>query len=240
MRVHRSNFHQVGFVESPALSELVKAFKDTKIPILVDLGHGAVTELGIPDTEGLPGTVQGCLEAGADLVLFSGDKLLGGPQAGIIVGRKDYVDALRKDPLHRALRADKLTLAALESVLADHLARRHENIPVMNFINRQPEGIKKRAEALESQIGKLMRDKGFSIELRACSSAVGGGSSANFELPSFALFLSHNIRSSEELLKSLREGTPRVVARIHDSELMLDMRTVMDDEGLGEALKALL
>jgi L-seryl-tRNA(Ser) seleniumtransferase len=239
MRVHRSNFHQVGFVESPELSEICASLKETKIPVIVDLGHGAVSDLGIPEDEGLPGTVQGCLEAGADLVLFSGDKLLGGPQAGIIVGHKEYVQALKKDPLHRVLRADKMTLAALESVLADHLAGRFENIPVMAAISLSAESLELRAQSIKSSCEQALKDAGFLVDVQQCSSAVGGGSSANFELPSYGLSIRHEKRSSEDLLAALRGGTPRVIARIHNEELTVDLRTVTDDEALTKALEAL-
>ena len=211
LRVHQSNFRVVGFTEQPTLGELVEVAQRAGLPLVDDLGSGAIRELGDEPT------VTGSLAAGADLVCFSGDKLLGGPQAGIIVGRKELIEKLRRHPLQRALRADKLTLAALEGTLAVYLdpARARAEIPVLRMLDEPVATIRARAERLAGLVGG---------EIEETVARVGGGALPLTELPSFACAV------EESLSRPLRVGDPSVVGVIRDGRLLLDARTIADDE----------
>ena len=211
LRVHQSNFRVVGFTEQPRLEELVRIGRAHDIPVVDDLGSGVLVEL-----EGEP-SARDALSAGADLVCFSGDKLLGGPRAGIVVGRADLVEELRRHPLQRALRADKLTLAALEGTLALYLdpERAAREIPVLRMLGEPLETVRGRAERL----GALA---GGEVEQTVCR--VGGGALPLAELPSFACAV------EEELATPLREGEPPIVGILRDGRLLLDCRTLTDEE----------
>jgi L-seryl-tRNA(Ser) seleniumtransferase len=211
LRVHQSNFRVVGFTEQPRLEELVRIGRTHGIPVVDDLGSGVLVEL-----EGEP-SARDALSAGADLVCFSGDKLLGGPQAGIIVGRADLVEKLRRHPLQRALRADKLTLAALEATLALYLdpERAAREIPVLRMLGEPLEAIRGRADRLAE-----LADG----EVEPTVGRVGGGALPLAELASFACAV------EEELARPLREGEPPVVGILRDGRLLLDCRTLTDDE----------
>lgn len=211
LRVHQSNFRLVGFTEQPALSELAELARGRELPLIDDLGSGALLDLGDEPT------ARGGLAAGADLVSFSGDKLLGGPQAGIIVGRKDLVERLRRHPLQRALRADKLTLAALEATLLLYLdpALARQEIPVLRMLDEPIETVRARAAELAERLGG---------EVEETVARVGGGALPLLELTSFACAL------EEELGAPLRAGDPPVVGIVRDGHLLLDCRTVSDPE----------
>jgi L-seryl-tRNA(Ser) seleniumtransferase len=211
LRVHQSNFRVVGFTEQPRLEELVRIGRTHGIPVVDDLGSGVLVEL-----EGEP-SARDALSAGADLVCFSGDKLLGGPQAGIIVGRADLVEKLRRHPLQRALRADKLTLAALEATLALYLdpERAAREIPVLRMLGEPLEAIRGRADRLAE-----LADG----EVEPTVGRVGGGALPLAELPSFACAI------EEELATPLGEGDPPIVGILRDGRLLLDCRTLTDDE----------
>jgi L-seryl-tRNA(Ser) seleniumtransferase len=215
LRVHQSNFRVVGFTEQPRLDELAALARRHGLPLLDDLGSGALV-----DVEGEP-TPAAALAAGADLVCFSGDKLLGGPQAGIVAGRADLVDKLRRHPLHRALRSDKLTLAALEGTLALYLDR-PDAIPVVRML-REP------AEAVRSRAGRLAAATGGAVEETVAR--VGGGALPLAELPSFACAV------EEELAAALRVHEPPVIAVVRDGRTLLDCRTLTDAEA-GEVAEA--
>ena len=211
LRVHQSNFRVVGFTEQPRLEELVRIGRTHGIPVVDDLGSGVLVEL-----EGEP-SARDALSMGADLVCFSGDKLLGGPQAGIIVGRADLVEKLRRHPLQRALRADKLTLAALEGTLALYLdpERAAREIPVLRMLGEPLEAVRGRADRLAD-----LADG----EVEPTVGRVGGGALPLAELPSFACAV------EEELAMPLREGGPPIVGILRDGRLLLDCRTLTDDE----------
>jgi L-seryl-tRNA(Ser) seleniumtransferase len=211
LRVHQSNFRVVGFTEQPRLEELVRIGRTRGIPVVDDLGSGVLVEL-----EDEP-SAHDALSAGADLVCFSGDKLLGGPQAGIVVGRADLVEKLRRHPLQRALRADKLTLAALEGTLALYLdpERAAREIPVLRMLGEPLEAVRGRAERLAELVGG---------EVEQTVGRVGGGALPLAELPSFACAV------EEELATPLREGEPPIVGILRDGRLLLDCRTLTDDE----------
>jgi L-seryl-tRNA(Ser) seleniumtransferase len=208
LRVHQSNFRVVGFTEQPRLEELAAVARRHALPLLDDLGSGVLTEL-----PGEP-SARESLAAGADLVCFSGDKLLGGPQAGIVVGRAELVERLRRHPLHRAVRADKLTLAALEGTLRVYLDA-PERIPVLRMLEENVEVVRARAERLASLVGGTVEET---------VGRVGGGALPLAELPSFACAV------EESLAGLLRGGAPPVVGIVRDGRLLLDCRTLGDDE----------
>jgi L-seryl-tRNA(Ser) seleniumtransferase len=206
LRVHQSNFRVVGFTDLPPLRRLAQVAQSHNLPLVDDLGSGVLVELADEPS------AKESLAAGADLVTFSGDKLLGGPQAGIVVGRADLVERLRRHPLHRALRADKLTLAALEGTLALYLDA-PERIPVLRML--RDDGVRARAERLASLTGGTVEET---------VARVGGGALPLAELPSFACAL------EEELAVPLRSTEPPVVGIVRDGKLLLDCRTLTDDD----------
>ena len=207
LRVHQSNFRVVGFTEQPRLAELVRVGRAHGIPVVDDLGSGVLVEL-----EDEP-SARDALAAGADLVCFSGDKLLGGPQAGIVVGRGELVERLRRHPLQRALRADKLTLAALEATLALYLdpERAAREIPVLRMLAEPANAVRARAERLAGLVGG---------DVEQTVGRVGGGALPLAELPSFACSV------EEELAARLREADRPVVALVRDGRCLLDCRTI--------------
>jgi L-seryl-tRNA(Ser) seleniumtransferase len=208
LRVHQSNFRVVGFTEQPRLEELAAVAHRHDLPLVDDLGSGALGELADEPT------ARAGLAAGADLVCFSGDKLLGGPQAGVVAGRADLVARLRRHPLQRALRADKLTIAALEGTLRLALDD-PDAIPVVRMLREPPERVRARAERLAEQAGG---------EVEETVARAGGGALPLAELPSFACAV------EEELAAPLRLGVPPVVGIVRDGRLLLDCRTLTDDE----------
>ncbi len=208
LRVHQSNFRVVGFPEPPRLDELAAVAQRHGLPLLDDLGSGVLTEL-----PGEP-SARESLAAGADLVCFSGDKLLGGPQAGIVVGRADLIELLRVHPLHRAVRADKLTLAALEGTLRLYLDA-PERIPVLRMLREDAGVVRARAERLAALVGGTVEET---------VARVGGGALPLAEIQSFACAL------EETLAAALRVGEPPVVGIVRDGKLLLDCRTLRDDE----------
>jgi L-seryl-tRNA(Ser) seleniumtransferase len=212
LRVHQSNFRVVGFAEQPRLEELAALARRRGIPLVDDLGSGALLS-GTTAIEGEPTPAQ-ALTAGADLVCFSGDKLLGGPQAGIVAGRAELVEALRRHPLHRALRSDKLTLAALEGTLRLYLDRPDE-VPVLRMLREPTDVVRARAERLAAATGGAVEET---------VARVGGGALPLAELPSFACAL------EEELAPELRLHEPPVVAVVRDGRTVLDCRTLTDAE----------
>jgi L-seryl-tRNA(Ser) seleniumtransferase len=208
LRVHQSNFRVVGFTEQPTLAELAQVAQSHKLPLVDDLGSGALFDLGDEPT------ARASIAAGADLVCFSGDKLLGGPQAGIIVGRADLVERLRRHPLQRALRADKLTLAALEGTLTLALDSPNE-IPALRMLREPADAVRARAELLAEEVGG---------DVEETVARAGGGALPLAELPSYACAI------EEELAEPLRRGEPPVVGILRDGRLLLDCRTLTDAE----------
>jgi len=211
LRVHPSNFRVVGFTERPETAELAKLAHGHNLPLVDDLGSGVLVHL-----EDEPSAKES-VAAGADLVCFSGDKLLGGPQAGIVVGRAELVERLRRHPLQRALRADKLTLAALEGTLALYLdpERAAREVPVLRMLSESVEAVRARAERLAAIVGGAVEET---------VARVGGGALPLAELPSFACAV------EQELAARLRETNPPVVAVLRDGRCLLDCRTITEAE----------
>jgi L-seryl-tRNA(Ser) seleniumtransferase len=208
LRVHQSNFRLVGFTEQPRLEELALVAQSHKLPLVDDLGSGALVDVGDEPT------ARASLAAGADLVCFSGDKLLGGPQAGIIVGGVELIERLRRHPLQRALRADKLTLAALEGTLQLAIDAPGD-VPVIRMLREPAEEVRARAARLAKQLGGQVEET---------VARAGGGSLPVTELPSFACAV------EEELAERLRGSDPPIVAVVRDGRTLLDCRTISDAE----------
>lgn len=222
LRVHRSNFRIDGFTEQPSLVELCSAAHAVALPLVEDLGSGSLI-----DDLGSEPSVQASIAAGVDLVCFSGDKMLGGPQAGIIVGRRALVDELGRHPLMRALRVDKLTLAALEGTLIEYLAGRGERtIPVLRMIRTPAADIERRAR----QLGDRLAAAGWTIEIVPGVSAIGGGSAPGVELPTMLVAIAHDGFTPDALEARLRTLDPPVIARIDADRVVLDLRTVPEDQ----------
>ncbi|RPH48164.1 MAG: L-seryl-tRNA(Sec) selenium transferase [Desulfobacteraceae bacterium] len=230
LKVHTSNYSIVGFTASVTLKDLVELGSKHQIPVMEDLGSGTFIDFSKYGLLKEP-TVQESVSAGTDVVTFSGDKLLGGPQAGIIVGKKDIVDCVKKNPLTRALRIDKLTLAALESTL--RIYRDPEKavklIPTLFMLTTPFDLIKKRAEKLFRLLAKI-NNPSLSINLADMSSKAGGGSLPLLDLPSKCIAVKIDGISANTLERNMRENTPPVIGRIEDDRFIMDLRTVQDDE----------
>ena len=222
MKVHTSNYRIVGFSGTPALADLVKLGHDHGLPVLEDLGSGCLVKLADYGIQDEP-SVQDSLKAGVDVVSFSGDKLLGGPQAGIILGRKEYLDMLKKHPLNRAMRVDKMTLAALEATLDSYERGRTEEIPVLAMLSAGPDALKAKAETLAA----LLQEAGVPVCVVPVQGQVGGGSVPSQNLPSFAVALTGNVTVLEE---KLRLGWNPIIGRIHNDTYLLDVRTLWEED----------
>ena len=233
LRVHPSNFRIVGFTESADLKDLVALGRQRSVTVVEDLGSGLLDQMKEPLNH--EATIAESLATGVDVVTASGDKLLGGPQAGLLVGRKKAVDALRRNPLYRALRVDKMTIAALDSVLALHEAGRREELPVPRMLAMPKAAIRARVEALRDRL----QAKGLTgVDVRDVDSAVGGGAAPDIALPSAALAVTPSGESAESLARRLRESSPPIIARIENDLVLLDLRTVLpgEDEEIERAL----
>jgi L-seryl-tRNA(Ser) seleniumtransferase len=238
LRVHRSNFRVVGFTESASTGDLVRLGRERNLPVIEDFGSGNLVPLA---SVGLPGepTVSESLASGIDLCIFSGDKLLGGPQAGILIGEGSRVEACRRNPMARALRVDKLVYAALEATLSAYVrGRAFEEIPVLRMLALPAEEIRSRALAL---VGRLARGGELTIEIQPSASFVGGGAAPDGEIPTWVIALRGRDRSAEGLLASLRRNEPPILARISDDRVLLDLRTIAPEEEpiLERALRSL-
>jgi L-seryl-tRNA(Ser) seleniumtransferase len=232
LRVHPSNFQMTGFTERPAIEELSALGRKHSLPVFEDLGSGCLADLsGIGIVEPM---ARASLAAGVDVIAFSGDKLLGGPQAGIIAGRRDLVERTRRHPLFRALRADKLAIAAMEETLSAHLRGAWDEIPAQRMLRLSPNELRQRASAFVERLQPHL-PAGASLEIVEGFSVIGGGSTPDQKLPTFLLAVSCRQLTSarlEERLRQPAEGIP-VIARIEDGRLLLDLRTVLpDEEGL--------
>lgn len=232
LHVHTSNYRIVGFTRETTVEELVALGRETGIPVMSDLGSGSLLSM---DQFGLPPepTVQQTVAAGADVVTFSGDKLLGGPQAGIIVGSKDLLGRMKKNPLTRALRIDKMTVAALEATLREYLDFRKaaQNIPTLRMIGAETDRLHTRAKAL-SQLLEEAAGERAEISMESEQSAVGGGAMPTADLPSWLVSVKPASMAVEDLAGRLREGNPAVMGRIKDDRLLLDIRTLLKDDDI--------
>src|SRR5271163_2941479 len=230
LRVHPSNFKMVGFTEKPALEELVALSRGTGIPLIEDLGSGCLVDLS---AQGLcEPTVRESIDAGVDIVMFSGDKLLGGPQAGIITGKKELIARVRRHPLFRALRVDKLTIAALESTLSAYLRAAWDELPALRMMRITAEELRRRSgEFLALLRLQVPRDE-VECEIADGHSLAGGGSTPSQTLPTKLLRFASGRHSAAQLEQRLRRAPAgiSVIARVEDDRLVLDLRTVFPDQ----------
>jgi len=237
MRVHPSNYRIVGFASSPDLSELAALAHEHELPLYEDAGSGVLrdlTQFGVVDEP----SVSDVVASGVDVVSFSGDKLLGSAQAGLIVGKRVIVERLRKHPLYRALRSDKLRLAALEATLTSHQRdKAAAEIPVFQMLALTPDEIHKRAKSIMEQA----TPSELKLSLEPGESAVGGGTAPTSKLKSVVISLTHPRKSAAELERQLRRNSPPIVARVADEKVLLDIRSVSpaDFPALIAALKGL-
>ncbi len=226
LRVHPSNFKVTGFTDKPSLKELVALSQRSGLPLVEDLGSGCLVDLseyGVSEP-----TVKQSIDAGVSVVMFSGDKLLGGPQAGIIAGKKDLIARVRRYPLFRALRVDKLTIAALEATLGAYLRAAWDEIPVIQMIRATPQELKRRAENFVREIRPELPLDEVEIEIADGTSLAGGGSTPSQTLPTKIIRIASARYSATKLEKRLRDAPAgiSVIARVEDDRLILDLRTV--------------
>ena len=229
LKVHTSNFKILGFTESVSIEELCKLGREKDIPVIEDIGSGVLIDLSKYGLEYEP-TVQDSIKAGVDVVSFSGDKLLGGPQAGIIVGKKKYIDKMKKNPLTRAFRIDKFTATILEMIFHEYLNEENaiKNIPVLSLITKDLKEIEKNANALFNKIENLENVADINVE--DTFSQIGGGSLPAERIKSKSVTIMPKNISTQSLEAKLRAGKNPVVGRISEEKLILDMRTVLEDE----------
>lgn len=234
MKVHTSNFRIVGFSESADTASLAALAHGKGLPLIYDLGSGSLVPSASYGISGEP-DVPAAVADGADIICFSGDKLLGGPQAGIIVGKKHYIDIIKSHPLARAMRIDKMTLAALEATLRIYAdGESVQKIPVLSMLSASPEKLRERAEALSA----LLREKGIGCETVGLSGQVGGGSAPTTELESRGVAVISERLSVNALEDVLRRASVPVIGRIVDDRFCLDVRTIRDVQ-LAEAAEAI-
>ncbi len=234
LKVHTSNYRIIGFTEEASLRELRELGDKYGIPVIYDMGSGLMVDLspwGIREP-----VVTNALKEGADLVLFSGDKLLGGPQAGIAVGRSDIIARMKKHPLARVVRADKMTFAALEATLLEYLdtGRALENIPVLRMISRPEEELKEVCLKLKGDIDEIMDPAtgrpAYITKVQKEDGVVGGGSAPDSKLRSQVLVLTSEAMSPDTIEKLLRKGEPPIVVRIHNEKVIFDVRTLKTED----------
>lgn len=226
LKVHTSNYKIVGFTESVSTRELCDLGGARSIPVFVDLGSGCLTDLEQFGIRGEP-TVQDAVLAGADVVSFSGDKLLGGPQAGILVGKKIYIDALKKHPLIRALRPGKMTLAALQATLCSYMEEREkEDIPTIAMLSQSPEELREKAEKL----CRILVERGVDADVAHEEDVIGGGSVPGQMLPSFAASVTPTGCNATALAEHLRCCKKPIIARIEREKLLLCVRTIRTED----------
>ena len=229
LKIHKSNYRIVGFADEVSIEDLAKLGSKHKIPVMFDLGSGCLIDLrpfGIHDEP----SVKEIVKTGVDLTTFSGDKLLGGPQGGVIVGKKEYIDRIQKNPMTRAMRIDKLTLAGFEATLMEYIDEEKvvENIPTLRMLLQKPDEIKGRAKRIARRLKTEIRDAHITVISDA--SRAGGGSLPEVDLPTYAVSLKTDVVSVNELEERLRKGIPPVIARIKGDSLIVDARTVMDKD----------
>ena len=234
LRVHPSNFRMMGFTERPSLHDLAQLAEERKLVLMEDLGSGCLTNLApFGLREEAPAAES--LKAGAHVVTFSGDKLLGGPQAGILLGKRDLLAKIRKNPLFRALRVDKLSIAALEATVALYLREDYAAIPAQRMIRASVDEIAARAARLAE---KLAGSSGFEFSLIDGESVAGGGSTPGQFLPTRLIAVTHRSRSTQDLAEALRRNRPPIIARMEDNRVLIDLRTVLGEEQEGEIARA--
>ncbi|KAF1085354.1 L-seryl-tRNA(Sec) selenium transferase [Sporotomaculum syntrophicum] len=230
LHVHTSNYRIMGFTRETTIAELVDLGLSGQLPVMSDLGSGSLKDLSV---YGLPAepTVQQVVKDGADVVTFSGDKLLGGPQAGIIVGKKSYIDRMKKNPLTRAVRIDKFTIAALEATLREYIEPQMawQRIPTLAMLSADNNLLKQRAEAVTAELNTAAGEYAL-CKVVQTNSAVGGGALPTADLPSWGVEVAPRDMTVFDLAGRLREQEPAVIGRLQDEKLLLDLRTILPGE----------
>lgn len=232
LHVHTSNYRIVGFTRETSVEEMVHIARESGLPVMSDLGSGFLVDLakfGLPPEP----TVQEVVAAGADVVTFSGDKLLGGPQAGIIVGSREHIQKMKKNPLTRAVRIDKMTIAALEATLREYLnpTAATRSIPTLRMLSTDIESLEKKATVLAALLEEAARGKAI-VTMEQGLSAVGGGAMPTAELPAWLVAVRPHELSVADLAVRLRQGDPAVIGRLQDDRLLLDGRTIQKGEDI--------
>ncbi len=241
---HTSNYQIIGFTAEVSMKELVSLGKENGLPVFMDLGSGILTSLDDSGLKGEP-TVQECVQAGADIITFSGDKMLGGPQAGIIVGKKEYIEIMKKKQLLRALRVDKLILSALEGTLLEYLSGDpREKIPIIQMLTRSQEQMEEKAENLLLLLKARLKDNKAlsSIKLILLEDMVGGGAYPNHKMPGAGVEIEFNNLSLEKAAGELRLKNPALVTRRQDNKMLISVRTLLpgDEEEIVEMVARLV
>jgi L-seryl-tRNA(Ser) seleniumtransferase len=225
--VHPSNYQIIGFTEKPSLQALLALGREFELPVVEDHGSGILLDLG---SFGIPSepTVQQRLQEGLEVICFSGDKILGGPQAGIVCGKRMYIKRMRENPLFRVLRVSKLVYAAMEGTLLLYRKQEYSRIPVLAMLSQSAETLKSRAEQWLDVLGKQIRSGVFQVE--PTTTYVGGGVAPMKGLPSYAVSVTHPDFTAEEIASRLRENDPPIVARVEEDRVYFEMRTIRPDE----------
>ena len=228
MKVHTSNYRILGFTQEVELPEMVELGKKLNLPVIYDMGSGLMadlTEYGVDEPTGLD-----ALKTGIDVILFSGDKLLGGPQGGIIAGKKEYIDKMKAHPLARAFRVDKMTLAAMEATFFEYsdIRQARKTIPVLNMITTPAKELKDKAERLAEAIRGVTHN--FTVEVEACKDQVGGGSAPTVLLDGYAVAIQGRALTPEKIERLLRKEEIPIIVRITHNQVYLDVRTIREDE----------
>lgn len=229
LKVHTSNYRIIGFTETVSVNEMTELGKKHNIPVIEDIGSGVLIDLSKYGLSYEP-TVQDSIKSGADVVCFSGDKLLGGPQAGIIIGKKEYIEKMKKNPLTRAFRIDKFTATALEAVFHEYIDEENaiKNIPVLSMIVKNMEEIKNLAEQVISKLDSIKQYA--DIEIEDCLSQIGGGSLPLERIPSKCITIKPNNITTALLEKKLRYSDIPVIIRVANDKAIIDMRTISEKE----------
>ena len=237
LKVHTSNYRVMGFTEEVKLKELVELGNKTNLPVVEDLGSGIIedlSDLGLKDEP----TVKDKIDQGADLVSFSGDKLLGGPQSGIIVGKKRFIDKLKKNPLTRALRVDKFTLASLEATLKAYIKNEaREKLPTLKMLSQNIDLIKDKASSLKEKLESLEKE-GLNIKIEKDVTKIGGGAVPLQDIPTYVVKIKTNKMELNELSYKLRMNKPPIFTRLYNDYMLFDLRTIKEEE-IDEIVKAL-
>lgn len=241
LKVHKSNFRIIGFSEEVSIEDLVSLCKGHQIPLMFDLGSGCLIDLKPFGIYGEP-AVKEIVKTEVDLTTFSGDKLLGGPQGGVIVGKREYIERIQKNPMTRAMRVDKLTLAGFEATLMEYIDEEKavKNIPTLRMLLQNPGRIKVRADKIARRLKKELKD--INIDVSADSSRAGGGSLPEVDLPTYVVILKSDGLSVNDFEERLRKGNPPIIARIKEDSLILDARTIreVDLDRLVKGIKSAL
>ena len=229
MKVHTSNYRVVGFTEEATLSELVPLGNEYNLPVIYDMGNGLFVDLsdyGI-DEPNVPSLVK----EGADVILFSGDKLLGGPQAGIIIGKAKYINKMKKHPLARAFRVDKFTIAALTSTLFEYydIKRAKKNIPILNMITMSKDELKSKAENIANLLKNKIKSK-IEIDIEEIKDQVGGGTAPDVYLDGYAVSIMSKNKTTEKIERELRNVDVPIIVRVAHDKVLIDVRTILEDD----------